>query len=600
MGSAGILGLVVVGGCSSADSLSESVSSTAEAYRVEDPALACGTPTPVRGENMTTSGVNAVLQEWSDSIAAMPASATKTDLTNRLLTNVQGPSAAYPDVTERTNFLRGVRAPLPMSLPFGTQSSGYQVTGLATWLYDNGGNHGGVDFWRGSVTGSDDPSFDVLAVADGKVIGVYFDGPPGGGGNTIVIEHTGANGKKIYSFYMHLRNGATNDSNAVKNMDCHGIEACAWYKIAANKVPLANWWGTNADVIPVQPGQNVKRGQKIARAGSTMTVMDHIDSSGNATSAWGNNHLHIYIAAPRPAPDDKKVVEVDPFGDYQMQKDGCYVMDPTTQPDKPTYYSRLFAPFLPDFHDLGWGPFTAYPDYLNGMNYAPATLSFYDKSGFKVTGSYRYSTDPYFLQVGVASSALSDYMGFNKTWIPREMRVRINGSGAPIYDFTATPKQSGESTAVWSQLSQASLDSMYQAFIVSGGYNIGDFFPYQVAGTQYYAAVFTTSASASNWMTYGRSASQALSDIANIPAGLQLAQVVADTTWSPPKFSVLARPAAGCTPHKYVDQLATGYQSALDWETAHGYVLQKVQVYASGTKFNAVFAKASGTCTAQP
>ena len=43
-----------------------------------------------------------------------------------------------------------------------------------------------------------------------------FDAPPGGGGNTVVVEHTGDNGKKLYSFYMHLRNGATNEISPVR------------------------------------------------------------------------------------------------------------------------------------------------------------------------------------------------------------------------------------------------------------------------------------------------------------------------------------------------------------------------------------------------
>jgi hypothetical protein len=236
---------------------------------------------------------------------------------------------------------------------------------------------------------------------------------------------------------------------------------------------------------------------------------------------------------------------------------------------------------LPDFYDLAWGTFTAYPDYLGEMSYAPETLSAYDDSGFRVTGSYRYSTVPFVLQFGVAGSALDSYMGINKAYVPRETRVRIDGNGSPVYDVTATPRQSGESKIAWTQLSQGSLDSMYQAFVGGGGYNIGDFFPYRVNGVQFYAAMFNTSATASNWMMYGRSASQALSDIA--------------------KLSVLTRPAVGWMHAAQVrrpidDQLPEHARS----ETAQGYSLQRVQVYgALGAKFNAVSAKATGTCTAQ-
>ncbi len=588
-------------GCGAAEGSAEDVESVSQAYRVNDPALACGAPQTDLGENLGTSGAGAALQEWTDGINALPASANKTDLLNRLLTNLQGPGTAFPDDAAREVFLRSVRAPLPMSYPYGHQTSGNQVSLGQGWLYDGGGSHRGLDIGRSPVGAADDPSFDVLAVADGKVIGVYFDAPPGGGGNTVVLEHTGDNGKKFYSFYMHLRNGATNDANAVKAMSCGTSTACQYYQIAASKVPLAQWWGKESDAIPVTLGQNVKRGAKIARAGSTATVMKTLSSSGVSSAAWGNMHLHVYLGAPKgtSAPDNKIAVEVDGFGAYQ-EANACYVNDPLTETDQPTYYSRLFAPFLPDFADLDWGPFTDYPDYLSGMTYTPATLSFYSKSGFKVTGSYQYSTEGSFLQVGVAGTSIDNYNGTNQTWVPRETRIRIDGNGDPVYDFIARPRQSGEQTVFWHKLTQAQLDSQYSIYVGSSGYNIGDIFPYRVDGVQYYAVLFTTSDSTSNWMTYGRTEATILNDIASIPASLRLGQVIADTTWSPPKFSMIAVPTSGCTPHVYVDGSMVSYASYLAAETSLGYKLQKVQVYSSGTKYNAVFWKASGACSPHP
>ncbi|WP_437318550.1 M23 family metallopeptidase [Sorangium sp. So ce385] len=590
----------ILSGCAGDELTTEDVESVSEAYRVNDPDLACGTPNTNLGEDLNTSGANAELQEWADSIQAMPSSATKTDLLNRLLTNVQGPATAFPDAAARETFLRNVRAPLPMTLPYGHQSSGNQVSLGQGWIYHSGGSHRGLDIGR-AASGSEDPSFDVLAVADGKVIGVYFDGPPGGGGNTVVIEHTGENGKKIYSLYMHLRNGATNDANAVKNLDCGSSVPCQRYKLAANKSPLAKWWGKESDTITVTPGQLVKRGAKIARAGSTMTVMGTLDANGVSSAGWGNMHLHVYLAVPKgtTAPNDKIAVEVDAFGAYQ-KADSCYVEDPLADIDQPTYYSRLFAPFLPDFHDLGWKPFTDYPDYLEGMSYAPATLSFYNEGSFKVTGSYQYATSGFSLQVGVSGAKIDDLDGVNEAQVPRETRVRIDGSGLPVYDYIATPRKSGEQTAFWHQLTQAQLDSQYDAYVGDDGYGIGDFFPYRVAGVQFYAVLFTTSASTSNWLTYSRSAAQVQGDIASIPAGLQVGQVVADTTWSPPRFSMLAVPASGCAPHAYVDVSTLVYPYYAAQEAALGYKLRKVQVYSGGSKFNAVFGKASGACHAHP
>lgn len=92
--------------------------------------------------------------------------------------------------------------------------------------------------------------------------------------------------------------------------------------------------------------------------------------------------------------------------------------------------------------------------------------------------------------------------------------------------------QAGEQAAYWHQLTQAQLDSRYTTYVSNSGYAIGDFFAYRVVGVQYYSVLFTTSTASSNWLTYGGSVSQVQTAVAAIPAGLQLAQVVADTTTS--------------------------------------------------------------------
>lgn len=588
------------------DAPTEELGSAGEAILVGSTFDACVTPNPNLGEYLS-SGPGGIIGEWGASIDAMPASSLKTDLQSRLLTALEGPSTAYPLAADRTVFLRALRAPLPMSLPFATSMPGNEPGLGQGWMYNSGGSHRGLDFSRSSSAGFPDPSFEVRAVADGKVIGVYFDGPGGGGGNTVVVEHTGRNGKKIYSFYMHMRNGRAHDLAAIQGIDCTkfsgnpaSVQSCNWYKLSASKSPPAAFWGTDADAIVVTPGQNVTRGQKLGMSGNTMTGIGHIDMYGNPTSTDVNNHLHVYIGAPTTE-DPQTAVEVDAYGVYQEASTGCY-----TGLDNPTYYPRLFAPYMPDFFDLGFGLFTDYPEYLTGMSYRPITLSFYDKSGaFDVAGSYQYSTDTSFLvKAGDDGTGIDDYDGVNKSWVPRETRVRVSGAGTASYDAILALRQAGEQTAYWHHLTQAQLDSVYQTYVVSGGYAIGDFFAYRQAGVQYYAVLFTTSASSSNWLTYGRSAAQALTDISSLPSGLQVAQVVADTSFSPPKFSMLARPATGCTPHRYVDQSTSIYQAKLDAETALGYALQRVQVYANGTKFNAVFHRSPtwlGTgCAAQP
>ena len=130
-----LVAALFVSGCAIAPGSTEDIASVDEAYRVDTAALACGTPDPTKGEDLNTSGVNAELQEWTDSLNAMSSSANKTDLLGRLLTTVQGPATAFPVLADQTAFLRGVRAPLPMTLPYGNQTSGIQVGLVAGWYY---------------------------------------------------------------------------------------------------------------------------------------------------------------------------------------------------------------------------------------------------------------------------------------------------------------------------------------------------------------------------------------------------------------------------------------------------------------------------------
>ena len=65
---------------------------------------------------------------------------------------------------------------------------------------------------------------------------------------------------------------------------------------------------------------------------------------------------------------------------------------------------------------------------------------------------------------------------------------------------------------------------------------------------------------------------------------------------------MLARPSAGCAPHVYVhQQTALSYATKAAAEKARGYELERVQVYANGARFNAVYGRAAGTgCSAKP
>jgi murein DD-endopeptidase MepM/ murein hydrolase activator NlpD len=563
---------------------------------VDTIAETCITPDPSGYESLETAA-GGELDEWREVIDALPASTLKTDLQNRMLTHLKSPYSAFATAADAQSFLRNLRTPLPLRLPFTSNSpfiSGTEVRLGHGWRYNGGGIHRGLDISRANTPSDQDPSFDVLAIADGKVIGIYFDGPAGGGGNTVVLEHTGANGKKIYSFYMHLRNGRANDVAAVKAMTCPvGNDWCARYQLMARNYPYHPSWGSDSDTIPVSLGQWVTQGQKIATSGNTMST-GTLAEDGKPASNHANNHLHVYIGVPTPT-DPKVAVEVDPYGVYEKVSTGCY------DGFQPTYYPRLWMPHYPDFHHVSWDTFVELPEYYSGMSYRPRTLSFYEVNGaLRVAGSYHYSTDrSWGVQAGLSSASFDSVV---EQWrlsgyVPRETRVRIGSSGQALYSAIFGRLRTNEQTRFEHRLTQAGLDSLYTAYVVNSTWRVEDFFPYRENGVQYYAVLFSNTDANTRWLRYGASEAYAESEIASLPAqGLHVENIVADATYSPPRFAYIANDASGCAPHVYVNGAMSAYQSIYNTESSLGYGLRKLQVYNNGANFTALFDKGSGTC----
>jgi hypothetical protein len=84
---------------------------------VSDISQTCITPDPSGFESLETAA-GGELDEWSEAINALPASATRTDLQNRLLTRLRSPYSAFATPAEAQSFLRSFRTPLPLRLPF--------------------------------------------------------------------------------------------------------------------------------------------------------------------------------------------------------------------------------------------------------------------------------------------------------------------------------------------------------------------------------------------------------------------------------------------------------------------------------------------------
>jgi hypothetical protein len=137
------------------------------------------------------------------------------------------------------------------------------------------------------------------------------------------------------TIYMHLRNGATNDGNAAWNVTVPTLDGdnLTQYVTHLNETGCpqngprnldAAHWGSDSEVIPVTPGQQVARGQVLARAGNT-------GPGGKRGSGGPNTHLHIFFARRDRTNDEWYLF--DPYGVYALPD--CYaagVTDATSGP----------------------------------------------------------------------------------------------------------------------------------------------------------------------------------------------------------------------------------------------------------------------------
>ncbi len=186
------------------------------------------------------------------------------------------------------------------------------------WLYEPGSWHHAIDYYNGT-------NFQVRAAAPGTVIHVGWDW---WSGNTVVVSHdVGAEKDKYRTIYMHLLNGAEADctrswTQTVPKLSDPELSNYKSYLADSDcnqdgsGVPDPNRWGTNADVIPVVPGQIVERGEVLGKA-------DSMGPGGCGCVKGGkgpNHHLHIFFAHRDPT--DDRWYFFDPYGIYGPTE--CY------------------------------------------------------------------------------------------------------------------------------------------------------------------------------------------------------------------------------------------------------------------------------------
>ena len=267
-------------------------------------------------------------QEWSgQGLRLVDTAAAKHPCTANALNQVVLPTGSYnypvtghadvyhwpvQDTTGATRFARlSVLESIEpfLTLPFSDPG----VNRGGTWRYDNGHWHHAVDYWR-----PDSGTFEVRASAPGRVVHVGWDE---WSGNTVIVSHDVAGVSDAYrTIYMHLRDGADHDADAAWNVTMkatrisasdladyrtHLLDTGCTQDPATRRLDPAHW-GTNAQTIAVEVGQQVTRGQTLAWAGDT-------GPGGKRGSGGPNTHLHLFCAR---RDTDGRFYFYDPYGMY--------------------------------------------------------------------------------------------------------------------------------------------------------------------------------------------------------------------------------------------------------------------------------------------
>lgn len=492
------------------------------------------------------------------------------------------------DTTAAETFAAGVRVKMPFFEPF-TESRAKAVGG---WYYNNGGFHAAMDYMKDSLRSGENPTFEVRASAPGKVLSAGWDNWMG---NTVIIEHTAADGSKYRTLYAHLRNGKSNDVAMARAVPIPADAAAdsnyvKYNKFANKAVADELYWGTNAQTLQVSAGDLVGQGQLLGYVGNTGPggAGNGLDTSGNVTnSAYGNVHLHTFFAVPNPN-DSAKWVFVDPYGVYNQVNTGCYALLKDPQ------HRRLYAAFYPAFHNVASALVSKYFDYYPSMGMALQTMSIH-KSGSNVLASGAFQSGLsaqwralFYATPGDFQNAFDDANADGLR--PREVSVTLDGSGNPRYS-AIWQARGGVGYYTFMALDDAAFSAKWDDLIKTKGYRLDDHFVYSLGGKRTHAAVFVndgvhdfqapysyTAADYQNFFndSYGDGYVQTSLNMEELSVGLRVGGVFMKKPGSwPVRFGLSA----------------ADYQQKFSELGALGYRLHKIQGYANSTQFAAIWTK---------
>lgn len=494
-----------------------------------------------------------------------------------------GPLTVYGNETDARTFAAAQTPRMPFYFPY----EGETAQLMNGWVYESGDSHASSDFQKSTVV--TDPTFKVLAVGDGIVVSKVWDNWHG---NVVTIEHTASDGSRYRTLYFHLRNGYAGDlasARAIMPPNPSKVDQWTKYSRYANlKDPKAIHWGTEAQKILVNVGDRVTAGQQIAFSGNTGVggASAGLKDDGTPMDATrANNHLHFMLAVPNPKTSGEWIF-IDPFGFYEKAGSGCA----DAMKDNP--YKRFFAPFPVAFHGVNSDLYFKYFSYYADMGLGPQTLSFYQQgNAVKVAGVYDAAVKSPWLARGLMST--NDFAGYVKKdgdggFRPREISVMIDSAGQPRFS-AIWKKRASELYEVWINMTDAELDQKWKSLVAGQGFRIEDFSAYFVAGQHRTTAIFVKDGMAFAFhhglteqqysAKFNELHSQGYANTsfnAVLPSGDRYAGV-----WTKP----------GGTSAMYFNMTADGYQSRFSQLSGQGFKLHKIQGYAGGGRFGAIWKK---------
>ena len=506
------------------------------------------------------------------------------------------PKSLFASEDDARNFYLSLKPEMPFYLPDSEGTVG-PVNG---WYYGGGDGHGSVDYLKtGSAYGpGKDPTFDVLATADGKVINTDWNDLFG---NYVILEHKTPKGTLYRTGYFHLRDGFDHDLQLAKKVNVtsnNKFQRDSLYVRFANMAnPSTQLWGTNQQAIKVKNGDMVRAGQHIAFAGNTgyggagwgLDTMTAKPTNPNT----GNNHLHFMLWVKAPAnTNGVQWLEVDAYGMYAVlngNNESCL------QPGNDKAFDRFFAPHFPSFHGLPAEAALADTRYFPEMGIHPQTFNISrQNSEFIASGAYEYTASAnWAARVNMSADSYQKY--FNEYsaqgMTPRQISACKDNNGNALFTVIWRKLEAGEVTSAIHHADDATFTAAWKKQTEELKRSCVEHIRYESGGKSMHAAVFST-INKGYYAYTGMSApdlQKTFDDLSKkgfMPINISAEEVGGKTT-----YGGVWAPANGKQFVALADLSPSAYQQKFTELVSQGYRLYRIMAYGNSTKYAAIWAK---------